>query len=250
MENLDMLYIIGHMLNAEIGVALKSSQELKSPVNILESASYALRWNTPERANQIQAGLQQRISALTASSYEGSPTDRAETRHILAKARQETVRLRRLGLASGRSGEHSSGMIFGVPRSNPDQTTRFPDFRDPASFEWWYLPHQRVEKTFSPALKVDQYVSRAAQELIALNEPPVEASPTGLLRIDLDPVASASLLRTARYMKDNGLHGIIPTRREIIINDIIHSEGFSSSNISQLPSRTESAVTQPAAASA
>lgn len=229
--------------------SLPGGQE-RSPSRILESAKYALRWNTPERANQIQSGLQQRISQLTARANEGSRTDRAEARHILAKTRQETDRLRRLGLSTGHSGEYSSGMIFGVPTSNPDQAIRFPDFRNPASFEWWYLPHEIVENTFNPALKVDQYVSRAAQELIALNEPPVESLPADILRIDLDPVASASLLRTARYMKDNSLLGRIPTRRERIIKDIVHSAGPSQLNISQLPSPAESVVTRNVAASA
>ena len=228
--------------------SLSRPQEL-SPAHILESAKYALRWNTPERANQIQSGLQPRISELTARANEGSPTDRAEARHVLAKTRQATDRLRRLGLSSGSSGEHSSGMIFGIP-NNPDQTTPFPNFRDPASFDWWYLPHQRVEEAFNPALRVDPYVSKAAQELIALNEPPFESIPVDVSRIDLDPVASASLLRTARYMKDNSLLGRIPTRRERIIKDIVHSAGPSQLNISQLPSPAESVVTRQVAASA
>ncbi len=233
-----------------MSVETRASRQTISPAHILESASYALRWNTPKRADQIQAGLQERISALTARSQYGSLTERAEQRHILEKTRQETTRLRRLGLASGRSGEHSSGLILGIPNKNPEQPTDFPDFKDPASFEWWYLPHERVEETFRPGLKVDSYVSRVVQELIALNEPPVEPSPIGLLRIDLDPVASASLLRTARYMKDNSIHGRVPTRREMIIDDIIHSGGFSGLNVSQLPTPAESTVARPVAASA
>jgi len=221
-----------------------AASEIKTAANILQSARYALRWNTPEIAAQIQDELNIRISSLTDRSQSGPPTERAETRHVLAKTREGTLRLNRLGLASGANEDPASGMVFGIPANPTGHDSRFPDFRNPASVEWLYMPHAVIEESYNVRLNTDPYVSRAVLELITGNQPPRKEDPVGISKIDLDPIALSSLLRIARGMKDNNIHGRIPTRREEIINNILHSGKFPTPNITQLPESSAADVRQ------
>ena len=218
-----------------------SSRQPEAPTatDILVQARYALRWNTPEVAASTFLKNQARIAELEAQAKIGSPTQRAETRNILAKAR-DLPRLRRLGLASGADEEQSPGMIFAIPvivnqtqegtnrlRSNP-----FPDFNNGASFEWWYLPQASIEGALSPTNEpnIDSYVSRAALGFLVSKETEDESA-SQPYKVGLDALAASALLRTARYMRDNKLHGRIPTGREMRIKEILHSGDFPNQNI-------------------
>ncbi len=216
-------------------------------LGILQSARYALRWNTPEVATTISLKYQARVTELKGQTEIGSPTEKAETRYILAKALEDVTRLRRLGLASGTDQEESPGMIFAVPLDNTkseEEPTAIhyapvPKIGDgDTSFQWWYLPRAEIEKAIDLSYKnqtskpnIDNYVFRAAMGFIVSEDGRGSPSSDQIHSVDLDPIAASGLMRVAKDMKNNGLHGRIPSRTETRTREILHSGSFPDTNI-------------------
>lgn len=241
--------------SAEAGLAIEANG-----FSIFRAAKYALRWNIPEVAEDILTMNQARVAKLERQAKIGSPGGRAETRHILAKARGEVTKLRRLGLSSGSNEEYPTGMILAVvaePEKSKDgptpiRTTPNPDigYRN-KPLQWWYLPFAEIERVVALshgnniADKIDPYVFRAATGLVYTQDGSKNLSDNQIHPIDLDPVAASGLKRVAEYMKDNGIQGRIPSRREILIQEILHSGQFPTSNVrslSTIPASSQEAV--------